>query len=109
MKILLLLSFLIFGNLFADVISCGDAFALKDGSEAKYELHKVAQQRAQRTAEDFMGKKMTNPFPQMLFPNKKGDPKDMIQTIEVFWCENAKTPLHQAYYSFYMNNKTCWE
>lgn len=108
MKILLLISFLIFGNLFADVISCGDVFALKDGSEAKYELHKSAQQRAQKTAEDFMGKKMTKPFVSV-FPTKKDELKDMIQTIEVFWCESAKTPLHQAYYSFYMNNKTCWE
>lgn len=109
MKNVIILSFLVINSLFANVISCGDILVLKEGSEARYELHKSAQQRAQRSAEDFMGKKITNPFPLLFSQNKKGELKNLIPTIEIFWCESSTTPLHSAYYSFYMNNKSCWE
>ncbi len=112
MKKYILIITLLISNMFSsEVITCGNVLSLNDNSEAKYELHKLAQQRAQRTAEDFMGKKIKVPFP-LLFASindtRKGELKDLIPTIEVFWCENSNYPLHSAYYSFYMNNKSCW-
>jgi len=107
-KIFLLLIILYHNDLIAGgVITCGDIFSLPDtSSETKISLHAKAQKRAQEEAEDFIGKKILNPYPNLL--GKKDTIKVFSKIIEMFWCESSTIPLHSAYYNFYMRNKKVW-
>ena len=97
---------------FADVITCGDAFSV--GSEAKASLHQSAQQRAQKSIEDFTGNILARPyiaaggFEPVCGGNKctmTGTPQSTAEFVEIFWCETKSTPLHSAYYRMYSSSK----
>lgn len=77
------------------------------GAEAKSTLHKAAQRRAQKEIEEFMERRVINPYAEAL--GQEGNPESMASLIEVFWCETPETPLHSAYYRFYSNNKSVFE
>lgn len=89
-------------SLASEVITCGDAAFV--GTEAKAALHHEAQQRAQKAVEDFVGKPVVTPYVGLL--GAPGDAKNMASLIDIYWCESAKTPLHDAYYRFYSSNKS---
>lgn len=111
MKRFILINFILLGNLLASsVITCGDAFRFEDNSDGKYSLHKSSQERAQKEAENFMGKKIKKPYGSSWILNDTKEQKleNMISLIEIFWCENINMPLHSAYYNFYMRNKDVW-
>ena len=103
---LLLFMILAIDVLNGKVITCGDAMIAK-GYNRLY-LHDIAQQRAQREIEDFMGKKILTPYPSPIV-GKNGTLKSMAALIETFWCEAPTTPLHSAYYNFYSRNKSAFE
>jgi len=89
----------------SEVISCGDAMAV--GVEAKLALHQQAQQRAQVEIEEFQGRKLVVRYINAL--GSEGDIDSMASVIEVFWCETADTPLHDAYYRLYSRNMRLFE
>ncbi len=89
----------------ASVITCGDVMSV--GVEAKAFLHEAAQKRAQEAAEDFVEKEIKKPY--VNFFGEKATPEDMSGLIEIYWCESLSYPLHSAYYSFYMHNKSVYK
>jgi hypothetical protein len=80
-----------------NVILCGDVFTASQ--EAKLVLHEVAQQRAQKEIENFVGKKLIQPY------WGKKDIEMISGIIETYWCETSSTPLHSAYYRLYSSSK----
>lgn len=84
------------------VISCGDVMNL--GSEARAVLHNVAQKRAQKAVEEFMEKKLTLPYTQLLDP-EKGTATSTAALVELYWCHSDNMPLHSAYYNLYTSDK----
>jgi len=89
----------------SNAISCGDAMSV--GNEAKMALHSQAQKRAQKAIEQFVEKKLTKPYINLL--GQRSNAKAMGALIEVYWCETPSTPLHSAYYRYYSNNKSAFK
>jgi len=105
----LILVILIFASFHSTggVMTCGDAMSV--GEEARLALHQSAQKRAQDSIEEFMGKKIINPYSGHFVKERDATPSTMAYLIEVFWCETDKTPLHTAYYRYYSTNKSAFE
>ena len=84
-----------------EVITCNDAMAV--GGEAKSALHYLAQQRAQHDIESFVEKPVIKPYLDVW--GSSSTPAVMAELVEIYWCETANTPLHEAYDRFYASNK----
>ncbi|MGI2001294.1 hypothetical protein [Shewanella sp. AC91-MNA-CIBAN-0169] len=84
-----------------EVITCKDAMSV--GGEAKSALHHLAQQRAQLDIENFVEKPLIKPYLDVW--GSSSYPAVMAELVEIYWCEAANTPLHEAYYRFYASNK----
>lgn len=107
MKLSLMICFITLYSSFAvsGVITCGDAQSV--GTEAKLALHASAQRRAQKQAEELVEKKINTPLVDAF--GRETSPEVMASVIEVYWCESPSTPLHEAYFNFYTNNKNVFD
>jgi len=89
----------------AQVVTCSDVRSV--GAEAKKILHAAAQKRAQKEAEESVGKKIIIPY--MDVRGDEASPEMMASLVEVFWCDPPSTPLHSAYVLFYTKNMEVFE
>lgn len=109
-RIFVLIIFSVFpllSNAKSNVVTCSDVVNDNISNGARLVLHKQAQERAQKSIESFMGKKINKPYVDVFGNSAKAE--NMASVIEVYWCDYPKKPLHSSYYDFYSRNKSVFE
>ena len=104
-QLLVLFIFLFSSSIQAGAITCEDAISVKS-KEAKKELHRLAQQRAQKNVERLVGKQLINPYINGGISDSPRTLETTIPFIEIFWCNTPSMPLHSAYYNLYTSDHT---